>query len=314
MKIIFHDNSLSMFGTSVALFDYAFFCKHLFGFDVSIMYANYGWANNELAIKKFTDEFEIVQSYNSIEDMNCKIESLKADVFFMIGTGRPDDVFSRSSQNWINAIGVCDSSFIRGEKFYMGSKWLSEVSGIDYVPYMVNLPQVNDDMRDELGIPKDAIVFGRNGGKDSFDIEFAKKAVIDSVNKKENIFFLFQGTDKFFDHPRIIHLPQSSDLKEKARFINTTDALLHARHLGESFGQTCAEFSTKNKPVITWIGSPEKNHIMVLGDKGIYYNDYQQLLSILLTFEPNDSIDWNCYREYTPEIVMDRFKKLYLDQ
>ena len=314
MKIIFHENSLCMFGTSVALFDYAYYSKHMFGIDVTIMYNLNHPANNRLVIEKFQKEFDSVFAYDTLQQLQNYVDDIKPDSLFMEKAGRWDGVFAKNTKNWIHAISTVKKDQLYGDKFFVGSKWLSLVSdGIDYVPYMVNLPQVCEDFRDELGIPKEAIVFGRNGGADSFDLNFAKQSVIDSLSKRDNIYFLFQGTDKFIDHPRVIHLPPSPDLVQKVKFINTTDALLHARQLGESFGQTCAEFSTKNKPVITWFGSPERNHILVLGEMGIYYNDYNELLNILITFEPDSSKDWNCYKEYTPELVMDKFKKCYLD-
>ena len=52
---------------------------------------------------------------------------------------------------------------------------------------------------------------------------------------------------------------------------------------------------------------------MVLGEKGIYYNDYNDLLKVILEFEPDNSKDWNCYREYLPEQVMSMFKKMYIE-
>lgn len=326
MKIIFHENSLCIAGTTVALFDYAYYCKHLYGFEVSIMYNYNHFANDESVINRFKKEFDNVISYGNglgwswppngetIKDLQDKIDEISPDVFFMEKGGPWDNVISKSCKNWIHAIAKTNRDEMYGDKFFVGSKWLTDVSdGIDYVPYMVNLPEVTGDLREELNIPKNAIVFGRNGGAESFDLYFVKQVVVDILSKREDIYFLFQGTNKFIDHPRVIHLPASPDLVQKVKFINTTNALLHARQLGESFGQTCAEFSTKNKPVITWSLSPERNHILVLGDKGIYYDNYDKLLNILLNFEPNDSKDWNCYKDYTPEKVMDKFKKCYID-
>jgi hypothetical protein len=314
MKITFHDNSLSVRGTTVALYDYAYYCKIFFNIECSILYNQNHHANDLKTIEKFKNEFDIVRSYNSFDNMQNIISEISPDVFFMIKHGKMDGIYSNSCKNWINAIGPCNRSDIHGDKFFMGSKWLSDVSnGIDWVPYMVNLPNINTDMRDELNIPKDAIVFGRNGGHDTFNLDFVKKVVIDIVNQREDIYFLFQGTDKFYEHERVIHLPSSPGLDVKVRFINTTDALLHARDLGESFGQTCAEFSVRNKPVITWFKSPERNHIDILGDKGFYYNDYNDLFDILSNFKVDNTIDWNCYKEYRPEIVMDKFKKLYIE-
>jgi hypothetical protein len=56
---------------------------------------------------------------------------------------------------------------------------------------------------------------------------------------------------------------------------------------------------------------PERNHINVLGEDGMYYSDYQELYDIL-----NNLIvfsDINCYHDYTPEKVMAKFKEVFLD-
>jgi len=202
---------------------------------------------------------------------------------------------------------------IHGDKYHVCSPWLSKITGIDYVPHMINLPDNEDNLREDLSIPFDSIVFGRNGGYDSFDIQFVKNVIRDILPLKNNYYFLFQNTEKFIDHERCIFLEPNADLNFKVKFINTCDAHLHARQIGESFGLTCGEFSIKNKPVITWNGSPERNHIDTLGEKAILYNNYEDLLNLLLNFDKNKFSDWNCYRSYLPEEVMNRFLKFYID-
>jgi len=314
MKIIFHDNSLCLRGTTVAIYDYAYYCKHLYGIDCGIMYNETHFANHPYAISKFEKEFDFVKSYNHDNQMNELIRDFGADVFFMEKAGPWDGILSKHSKNFINACGLVNINQVYGDKFYMCSKWLSKYSnGIDYVPYMVNLPDINEDMRQDLGIPKDAVVIGRNGGNTTFDIEFAKYAVVESLKHRKDIWFLFQNTDKFCEHERVIWLEPTTDLEEKVKFINTCDCLLHARDIGEAFGQTCAEFSIKGKPVMTWFLSKERNHIDTLGDKGFYFNDFNDLVTLLINFEPNHSINYNCYEEYYPDVVMERFNKLYLE-
>jgi hypothetical protein len=313
MKILFHDNSLCLFGTTVALYDYAYYCREMFNVQVSIIYHSKHWANNQKVIEMFVQEFGDVRSYDEVSDLQTHIDEIKPDVFFAVKGGRWDGVISKSCKNWTLAVNP-NAKEIYGDRFAVASKWLSKATGIEnIVPHMVNLPDVDGNLREELNIPTEAIVFGRNGGADTFDLEFVKKAVIDIVNSRTDIYFLFQGTNKFIDHPRVIHLPQSPSRTEKVRFINTTDALLHARFQGESFGLTCAEFSSKNKPVITWLNSQEKSHIEILGDKGIYYTNYEDIFRILNEFRPNSLIDWNCYRDYLPKPVMDRFHKIYFE-
>jgi glycosyltransferase involved in cell wall biosynthesis len=198
----------------------------------------------------------------------------------------------------------------------MGSKWLSKITNyqIPYVPYMVTLPNNEQDLRQYLNIPKDALVLGRNGGWETFDLSWVKDSILEVLYKRSDIYFIFQFTEPFIKHERVIFLPGTSDLDEKVSFINTCDAMLHARYIGESFGLSCAEFSIKNKPIITYSESPEKNHIDILGEKGIYYSNKNDILEILLSLDKKylNSNEWNMYQDYTPEKVVEQFKNIYL--
>ena len=77
-------------------------------------------------------------------------------------------------------------------------------------------------------------------------------------------------------------------MMKKKKFINTCDALLHAIYGGETFGLTCGEFSICEKPVITFGGSREREHLLILKDKVITYNNSNEILNILNTFKKHD--------------------------
>jgi glycosyltransferase involved in cell wall biosynthesis len=315
MKIAFHDNSLSLRGTTVAIYDWAYWTRHYLGVDPIIMYDTKHPANSGDVIEKFKKEFPVF-GYDKKSQIDEILSKNNCNAFLMEKGGKPDGVISTVSKNLVNAISVCSVSDIHGDVYAMGSKWLSKITNyeIPYVPYMVDLPDINEDMREELGIPKDALVIGRNGGSDTFDIPFVKQAIQVVLNERKDIWFIFQLTDKFIDHERVIFLPGSSDMNTKVRFINTSDAMLHARYVGESFGLSCAEFSIRNKPVITYEKSPERNHIDTLGEKGIYYENYSEILHILRNLDKKEinSLEWNCYQDYTPEKVVQKFKEVYL--
>jgi hypothetical protein len=314
MKVAFHDNCLCVRGTTTALWDYAEWSKKLFNIEPIILHNSTNVNNQDFVVEKFKKVYPVI-SYTNRLQIDDILRENNCDAFFMIKGGQYDNIISSVCNNWVNAISICNERDIHGDRYAMGSRWLSRITNnkIDYVSYMVNLPNnIEGDLRDSLGIPKDAVVFGRNGGQETFDLQFAKNAIINALNLRKDIYFLFQGTDKFYEHDRIIYLPPSSDIETKVKFIKTSDALIHARDVGESFGLTCAEFSMMNKPVITWFESRERNHIEYLGEKGIYYRNYDELLKILLSFEPNDSIDWKCYTDCLPEPVMEKFKKIYL--
>lgn len=315
MKIAFHDNSLSLRGTTVAIYDWAYWTRHYLGVDPIIMYDTKHPANSGDVIEKFKKEFPVF-GYDKKSQIDEILSKNNCNAFLMEKGGKPDGVISTVSKNLVNAISVCSVSDIHGDIYAMGSKWLSKITNytIPYVPYMVDLPNVEEDMREELGIPKDALVIGRNGGFDTFDIPFVKQAIQVVLNERKDIWFVFQLTDKFIEHDRVIFLPGSSDMNTKVKFINTCDAMLHARYIGESFGLSCAEFSIRNKPVITYEKSPERNHIDTLGEKGIYYENYSDILHILRNLDKKEinSLEWNCYQDHTPEKVCQKFKEVYL--
>jgi len=52
----------------------------------------------------------------------------------------------------------------------------------------------------------------------------------------------------------------------------------------------------------------------LLGDKGLYFDGPQKLLDILTSFRYDPSQDWNAYKEFTPEKVIQKFKKVFLDK
>jgi len=231
----------------------------------------------------------------------------------MTKLGKNDGCVSSKAKTIVQCIGMVNEP--HGDIYSYGSYWLSKVCSNGQhpaVPYMVYLPEESTDMRNELNIPLNAVVYGRHGGADTFDMPWAYQVIEEVLKRNENIYFLFLNTTKFIDHPRVIHLDTIVDYKDKTRFINTCDAMLHVRYIGESFGLACGEFSIRNKPVITWFNSKERNHIEILGSRGIYYQTPNDLFNILLNFKPNSNYDWNCYRDYSPENIMKIFDEIYL--
>ena len=320
MKIAFHDNQLCLRGTTIALFDNAYWGRYYLDIEPIIVYPKVSYYNDVRVLPKFQEEFQVF-SYSGLDELNKIIETEECDYLFAIkGGNNPEEakIVSRSCPTLINAVAVCNKSHVHGDRFAMCSKWLSSLTNfeIPYVPHMVWLPDINEDLREELNIPQDALVIGRNGGPETFDLQFVKEAIRDSLKMRSNIYFLFQNTDKFIEHERVINIPCSYDLEYKTKFINTCDAMLHARQVGESFGLSCAEFSIRDKPIITYLDSPERNHIDILKNKGLYYKNFGQIRGMLcgLTRDWIKELSgtWNAYEEYYPEPVMKKFKEVYL--
>lgn len=318
MKVIFHSNQLFTRGTEVALYDYADFNERLLH-NTSIIMTPKSGNHSELVIKKFKNRFEHIVFYEP-GDLQKSVENTNAQVFYAIKAGENDGVFVQGMHNAIHA--VFKNNDPHGDVYAYVSEWLSiEASGgkHPFVPHMIHLPNSDKNLRSELGIPREALVIGRYGGQTTFDIKFAKKAVENIAAKRKDIYFLFMGTEEFGGswlrarNKRILFLPESTDLYQKVAFINTCDAMLHARKQGESFGLAVGEFSSKNKPIITFSGSKEKAHIFELGEKGIYYSNQRELEKILLNLEKSNEEIWDAYSlKFSPENVMQKFKQVFL--
>jgi hypothetical protein len=184
------------------------------------------------------------------------------------------------------------------------------------LPHIVTkLPNSDVDLRGLLGIPKNKTVFGYLGGPTQFDIKFVQETVIRVTNENKNIVFLFMNILPFCDkNENIIHLDGTWDLNQKSSFIDACDAMIHARSNGETFGYSIAEFSIKNKPVVTYKNVPEKSHIDILKNRGIYYSSPQELYDILNNLY--DYIHYNdyykSYDDFSPEKIMNKFNKIFL--
>jgi hypothetical protein len=274
--------------------------------------------SHPLAVQKFKESTEVValEGAENMPLLEKKLEELGVDAVYIQKCGKKNDGrYVNNKPMFIHAVG-CEND-PHGEVYAYVSEWLSkEFSDYThpYIPYMAHLPEHHEDFREELGISKEATVFSRIGGFYSWNIPFVNEVIKKALQERDDIYFLFVQTHRFIDHPRVIHINPFAQLTTKRKFINTSDAFLHARLEGESFGMSCAEYSICNKPVITYSGSPERNHIVTLADKGIYFNDPQKLLDILTSFHYDPSQDWNAYKEFTPEKVIQKFKKVFLNK
>jgi hypothetical protein len=291
----------------------------MFFWDEHGQYGKPPWTH-PLVVEKFKKNLNLTSLTGQTQEQNMQeleshCKNLNIDAVYIHKTGLRSDRFVHNVPTFIHACGVVAEP--HGTVYAYVSKWLSDTctqGSAPYVPLIVNLPNIADDLRNELNIPENAIVFGRTGGTYSWNIPFVNNVIHHIVESRPDVYFLFANTDQFIQHKQVIFYSPFSNNITKRKFINTCDAMLHARMEGESFGLSCAEFSTCNKPVITYADSPERNHIDTLKDKGTYYNNDTTLYQILNSFtKPDPSINWNMYQTSDPLLVMQKFKKVFID-
>lgn len=241
-----------------------------------------------------------------------------AALMYALKAGKRDGLISHTIPTMVHAVFPTSPLQRHGASYAYASEWLSEVcSGgkIPAVPHIVDLPRIAGNLRSSLNIPESSKVFGCYGGRKSFDVASAVLAVRKALEQLDDTFFLFMNIEKFVDHPRAIFLPGSVDLSFKTQFINSCDAMLHARKQGESFGLACGEFSLMDKPVITYKFGKHRHHIHVLANKGIYFSGWRDLYEIIRSFDPKEMsfCDWDQYsKRYNKEAVMEKFDRFLI--
>lgn len=311
MKILFHSNQLGLRGTEVFMYNLALGCKNL-GWDCHIAARK---DKTQDSLDKFQAQFPVTL-YNNFQEVEEIIKDENIDWLYAIKGGKKDGVISTQCKNFIHA---CFQRYEpHGDRYAFISEWLARACGQnkdeDFLPLIVTLPDHKEDMREELGIPHDAVVFGRHGGPEEFNIPFVREAIKASLEARKNIYFLFLGTNKFIDHPRVIHIDKGWDEVRVRKFINTCDYMLHARVNGESFGIAIGQFLYCNKPVITWADGIDKNHLAMCGNKGLYYRNGIEIYNILTLIwkkQPGVLSDvTDRVSEYTTEKIVAKFKRL----
>jgi len=327
MKTIgFWDNNLGLRGTSVAMFLYAKYNEEILG-NKSIIFS-YATADTS-ALTKFENRFPVYlvgRDLGSFHDIEKVLLNNNGEYFYFIKAGTNDGgLLGPNIKNLVHAVFMHNDP--HGDKYMYVSDWLAGAMGYfpreDHaVPHIVEpLPIVTEDLRSELNIPRTATVFGCYGGETEFNINFVHEVMDKVITERDDIYFIFMnisnrhhGIVHDVSHKNLRYLPGTWDLNYKAKFVNTCDAMLHARLGGETFGMACAEFSSANKPVLTYGLSGEASHLEILGEKALKYHnqdDLYDMINNLNTYLKYD--DWNCYRNFSPEIIMERFNKNFLN-
>jgi hypothetical protein len=272
------------------------------------------FAGNPL-LKKWRKEFEVIQ-YADKNDLGMKLKRKAAEVLYLTKPGPFDGFIVPGVKNCVHAQFLCDE--FHGDAYAYLSSWMSRVmTGREdcFVPFFVPQFVSEKDLREKLGIPNGAKVFGRHGGADTFNIPFVRKAVLQHAQKNSDDHFVFlnteliRGTEKL---KNVHYLAPTIDPEEKAQFLGTCDAMLHARWHGETFGLAVGEFAVLGKPVITCGGSRERAHLDLLGNKALVYQNCEELEKILNSFEPRNATK-NGYDEFSDsQRVMGIFAEKFL--
>jgi hypothetical protein len=317
----FHTKQLTERGTEVALFDYALAARNLLGHEVRIFVPG---ASEKIlpSVKRHFDRHFDVHLYTTPKSISC-------DALYVIKRGLPGRITDGIPE--LNHAFI-DASHPHGHRFAAVSAWVARRARREVrlargrvlrlprlrkppvVPHIVELPDVQEDLREELGIPPDAVVVGRHGGEGTFSIDFVKEAVRVAVDAREDVWFVFLNTHEFCRHERIVYVPQTTDRAEIRRFVNTCDYTLNAYAFGETFGLAAAESALVGVPVMTYLRAPRLAHLDLLPNGLLLgYSSYDDVLRYLTTLPRRTApVASDIGDRYGAERVMARFRDVFL--
>jgi hypothetical protein len=326
MNIAFFVRHFTERGTEVAIYDYAKYNEEILNNKSYIICFNEAtqrclnticFPSVRFSYDKFKSKFVIIE-INNISDMKHVIEKYNLNFFHTLCSGGNDVYDFNNKQLWgkCKTIKHCvfDTTYPESDFYITISQMLNHKNNtsVPIIPHIVHLPLVHETLRTELNIPETAIVLGRYGGTCEFNIPFVHDAIKQYLYENENVIFLFMNTDIFYTHPRIIYVDRNIDIEYKVKFINTCDAMIHGRLAGETFGLSIAEFSSKNKPIITCVCG-DLEHIKLLKDTAILYTSKETLITLFENIKTiiHSRNDWNMYSLYSPDYVMNLFKSIF---
>jgi hypothetical protein len=211
MRIGFFIRHFTERGTEVSAYDYAKYNEDILHNTSYIIcftefsQKQFGFHLERASYDKFKSRFEIIE-LNDIAEMQNVIKNYKLDIFYTQTHGGEDVYKFNDKTIWGNCktIKHCvfDTRVPESDLYLSISSYLNNKfdTNVPVFPYIVDLPNINENLRDELHIPVDAIVIGRHGGYQQFDLAIARNAIkqflLNTANN--NVYFLFMNTNNFF--------------------------------------------------------------------------------------------------------------------
>lgn len=341
MRLLLHDNQICERGTTTSMLAYAEVLIAQ-GHDVEISYWRDAPANIPFVIEQVKRSFPL-HAHPEPDRLPASLSGF--DAAYFIKAGNQDGLMLPDSHNLIHAVfGNYDP---HGSRYAYISQWLADevrkdstgrhgrrsgaldrgkaavaqgcLNALDFahLDLIVDIPEPQEGMRQQLGLPDDAFVILRFGAYDSFDVPWAKETVIQLLDQHPNWFFVGLNTKPFTKHPRAQFIPMVSDQVEKASLIAAADVFLTARGEGEAFGVAIAEALQIGIPVLAWRGGAYRNHVAMLGGLDATFANPRQLSRKLKRlaagrYSSTPSHLQDRGNQYRPDIVAPQLEKLLI--
>jgi len=317
MNIAFYIDEMNFRGVAKSSYEYAFNNQKILKNKSIIFYNLKNYRNVKEVIKKFEKKFKVI-GISSFDKINNYKKKFSIKYLYVQKSGNKDNWISKEIKTLVHTVYPQTLNQIHGHNYVYISEWLSNNFSnkkIPFVPLILENKKIKKNLKKRLNISNDKLVFGCHGGESSFDLRFVQAALVNIVKKRKDIIFLFLNIKKFYKHPQIKFLKGTADDVYKDEFINTCDAMIYGRSLGESFGLACGDFAIQNKKIISYEFNRHRSHAYNIPSKSfIEYNSYKSLFKIICNFKKIKRVTTysNKYKNYSSKKVMNIFNKVFL--
>ena len=315
MNIAFYVDEMNLRGVANSTYQFAYQNKKILKNKSIIFYNKKNYRNLNNVIKKFNSKFKVIGISEFREIDNYK-DKLLIDFIYVQKSGNKDNWVSNEIKTLVHSVYPQKINQVHGYKFAYISEWLSKSfsnNKIPFVPLITEVSKTKKNLKKKLKISKDKLVLGCYGGESSFDLKFAQSAIKAVINKRKDIFFLFLNINKFCSHRQIKFLKGTTNENLKKKFVNSCDAMIYGRSLGESFGLSCGEFAIENKLIISYKFNRHRSHrYNIPSSQFIEYKSYKSLVKILFNLKKRSAIYNNKYQNYPNRKVIKVFQNVFL--
>jgi hypothetical protein len=189
MNVAFFIRHFTERGTEVAIYDYAKYNEEILNNKSYIIcfteekQKKINFPTERYSYEKFNKRFQIIE-INDINDISTIIITYNLCFFYTLTGGGNNDIYNFNNKNlWKNCktIKHCvfDTKYPESDFYISISEMLNQKNNtnIPVIPHIIDLPIINDNLRNELNIPQNSIVFGRYGGMYEFNINITHDAI-----------------------------------------------------------------------------------------------------------------------------------------
>ena len=336
--VIHHHNQLTMGGTEkmCQIFLKLFTKDNTFNHYVA--YKKNGDNTREPYFKEIVGEEKMI-CYESPAKLLNIIHGMKPFILHRYSAGIPEYPFvseiKQHTKHFVSTsvFGNQDDTIDISKVIYVSKhvQWMAGKHGVEnhhVVRNPIEAPYSTEDLREELGIPKDAFVFGRIGRDD--------ESIYDPINitayskiENNNTYFIFVNTSnrsrsdiKRLGIKNAKFIERTTSEIRLSQFFNTIDVLAHSRKDGECNSAAIFEAAAHRKPVISHYGTTFNGHLETIKDSGfvVLSGDIDEYSRIMRAFIDGvvdyHTLSNNAYRQWqkvTPEKMGNAQLNIYKD-